>query len=431
MNAPDRFQMMTAADIEALPYPEWLVKGILPRQGVALMSGPSACGKSFLILHLAAAINHGLRFFGHRTKRANVVYLALEDKGGFSVRAKAMRKACEGSNRLLVGDGWEDVTAPLDGVRFTTGDLSLDNPDDREALLASVLAAGADGGLLVIDTLACAMVGLDENSSGDMGAAIAGAKYLQECIGGLVLLVHHVGKNAAAGERGHSSLRAAADASILLERSGDVRTWTATKVKNAVDGVGGAFKLESVFLAHDEDGDDIVSAVAVPMTAPVEPIHKGAEASGKQQKRVLEIALATLTGKPPMPLAELKRIVAAGLDVDPKRRPETARRVLSKLFGAGLLACDAQELVSLPSDTRPPPAPTAEAEPSAPPLDPKAEALRLASLNPIDLALELPKVAKALMMSQADLKAVVRAARDELAKAASLTSPPKEDVAFA
>ena len=56
-----------------------------------------------------------------------------------------------------------------------------------------------------------------------MGQIIAAAKELQTFVGGLVVLVHHTGKDASKGLRGHSSLQAALDAAIEVRRDGDNR----------------------------------------------------------------------------------------------------------------------------------------------------------------------------------------------------------------
>jgi len=85
--------------------------------------------------------------------------------------------------------------------------------------------------LLVIDTLTVAASGADENSSSDMGLIIEAAKALQAKLGGLVLLVHHSGKDQSKGLRGHSSLHAALDAAIEVIRNHDNRRrWRIAKV---------------------------------------------------------------------------------------------------------------------------------------------------------------------------------------------------------
>lgn len=119
------------------------------------------------------------------------------------------------------------------------------NADDINELVLAIQTAGT-GDVVVLDTLSRATPGSDENDSKAMGLVISAAKILQEMIGGLVLLVHHTGKNAAQGMRGHSSLHAALDCAIEVKRNGDNREWLVAKSKDGEDGASHPFKLEVV-----------------------------------------------------------------------------------------------------------------------------------------------------------------------------------------
>ena len=66
---------------------------------------------------------------------------------------------------------------------------------------------------MVVDTLARAMTG-NENAPEDMGSFVAACGRIREACEGHVLVVHHCGKDAAKGARGHSSLRAATDVEL-------------------------------------------------------------------------------------------------------------------------------------------------------------------------------------------------------------------------
>jgi RecA-family ATPase len=92
--------------------------------------------------------------------------------------------------------------------------LSLFN-SEAKIFAAAVKEAGLDVGVIVIDTLAQSAPDSDENSSADMGTIISNAQLLQRETNGLVVLIHHTGKDASRGARGHSSLYAALE---LLSR---------------------------------------------------------------------------------------------------------------------------------------------------------------------------------------------------------------------
>jgi hypothetical protein len=96
-----------------------------------------------------------------------------------------------------------------------------------------------------------------------MGRLIASANLLQQLTDNLVVLVHHTGKDARRGARGHSSLGAALDASIEVKYPASGRVWVRDKVKDGVDGIATDFRLEKINLGFDADGGAITSCVAV------------------------------------------------------------------------------------------------------------------------------------------------------------------------
>ena len=98
--------------------------------------------------------------------------------------------------------------------------FKLTEPQDVADMAAAVLSAGA-GAVTFIDTLNASAPGIDENASRDMGLLGEAAKALQALTGGLVAAVHHTGKDAARGLRGHSSLFAALDAAVEVSREGE------------------------------------------------------------------------------------------------------------------------------------------------------------------------------------------------------------------
>lgn len=121
-----------------------------------------------------------------------------------------------------------------------------------------------------MDTLNAATSGLDENSSRDMGLILEAAKKLQRLTGGLVVLVHHTGKDASKGLRGHSSLLAALDAVIEVGRNGEARYWRMSKSKESEDGKRRGFRLKPIGLGYDEDGEPETSCVVEPDNTPVQ-----------------------------------------------------------------------------------------------------------------------------------------------------------------
>lgn len=232
--------LLSAKDFDGRTDIDWLIEGVLPRFGLASMYGASGSGKSFATMDLAASVAALTEWFGHRVHQTRVVVFVLEGQAGIPLRTS----------------GWAKVKGmefPAE-VYFVFDAISLSTPKDVDRMVGLITEFNG-AGLVIIDTLNRAASGADENSSVDMGKLIAGATALQRAIGGLVLLVHHSGKEQARGLRGHSSLHAALDAVIEVEREGDRRWWKLVKSKDGQDGVRHAFRLATVEIGANQFGD--------------------------------------------------------------------------------------------------------------------------------------------------------------------------------
>jgi hypothetical protein len=73
--------------------------------------------------------------------------------------------------------------------------------------------------MLVVDTLARAATGLDENSSRDMGKFLRNFEMIRDKFNCSILFIHHKGKDESRGMRGSSSLLGAADTCIDLSKN--------------------------------------------------------------------------------------------------------------------------------------------------------------------------------------------------------------------
>jgi archaellum biogenesis ATPase FlaH len=226
---------------------KWLVKGFLPKANLGVLFGESGSGKSFAMLDLSAAICRGMEFWnGHRVSKGRVLYVVAEGVSGFRQRIKAY---CHQQAIPRIGmDVIYDITPNLTNVAQITD-------------LISEIRQREPYDLIVMDTFAQVMSGADENNGMDVGIALAECKRIARRCDAMVLLVHHSGKDASKGSRGHSSIKAACDVEIKVERSNDTRSITTSKMKDGVEGIGYLFKLHTVILGEDEDGDDITSCI--------------------------------------------------------------------------------------------------------------------------------------------------------------------------
>ena len=181
--------MYSASCLPFLRKMPWLIDDIFPLTGLACVYGASGAGKSFICIDIAAKVASGMDWFGHPTKQCRVIYICLEGSSGLPIRIDAWKKH-------------HGAPFPED-VQFIVSPVAINSPDDVLRLIDLIKVwGGAD--MIVIDTLNRAAPGAEENASSDMGKIIAGASALQEATGGLVVLVHHSGKESGRGPRGHS-----------------------------------------------------------------------------------------------------------------------------------------------------------------------------------------------------------------------------------
>jgi len=332
---PMRFKLLSDAELGNLPPMQWRIKRALPKIGLAAVFGASAAGKSFVVLDMIQAIATGKDWFGHKSTPCDVLYCALEGEAGIAGRVAAYRL----KHGTAAGN-----------IRYMVQRFNLLHSEDIRDLAQAIQANGRDAQVVVLDTMSRAAPGVDENGPEGMGAIVNGAKQLQEMLGGLVVLVHHIGKDATRGMRGHTSLFAALDGAIEVRREGERREWVISKSKDGEDGASNPFKLEVVELGIDEDGDAITSCVVRPEDSTNEAVRKAAPPGGGNQ-RVAWDTLGELLrashdfgkgeappSRPCVTLAAALDAIAPRLPTDAKRQRERAQQAITGLIGRGCLA---------------------------------------------------------------------------------------------
>lgn len=191
--SPPRWKRHSAESLFDTPKPQYLYGTELIEGSYHVLYGRSGTGKSFVALDYALTIaqNH------------SVLYIAGEGRLGYGKRVAAWCKHHR-NNPGKLDFVWEQV--PLMDA------LAID------LFIAELLIGGQPPKLLIIDTLAWAMAGGDENSARDMQVVNNNINRIIDHTGAAVLLVHHTGKNGDM-ERGSSALRGAAE--VMIEVSND------------------------------------------------------------------------------------------------------------------------------------------------------------------------------------------------------------------
>jgi len=232
------------------------VEDVLTDGAMSVVYGDSNVGKTFFVFDLACHIALGREWNGKECEPGGVIYIAAE--GGASIKKR--KQAFEQYHKIS--------DAPL-AIIPSAVDLLDPKADISRILTACETAASVFETpirLVVFDTLSRVMAGGNENSPEDMTAVIANIDAIRFATGAHTLIVHHSGKNAAAGARGHSSLRAATDTEIEVTKTGE--GYGVAKVKKQRDlepAPDFGFKLETMVVGVNKRGKDLTSCVVLPV----------------------------------------------------------------------------------------------------------------------------------------------------------------------
>jgi hypothetical protein len=234
------------------------VQGVLTEQGASVIYGESNCGKTFFATDLALCVAASRFWMGRRVEGGPVAYCVLEGGMGFNNRVHAWRAE----------HGMEDATIPFVAIPAAINLLNpeADTPRLIETIKRAEDRAGGKFRLIVIDTLSRALAGGNENAPEDMGALVKNMDTIREHTGAHVLFIHHSGKDAARGARGHSLLRAAVDTEIEVTADDDAGTRSARVVKQRelAKGLTFPFALKVVEIGTNRHNEPVTSCIVEP-----------------------------------------------------------------------------------------------------------------------------------------------------------------------
>lgn len=262
------FEIKWSGDIAVRTETFDFVEDLLTDGGMSVLYGDSNTGKTFFASDLAFHVAQGKEWRGKAVEGGGVIYLALEGARGIDNRIVAYNKHYNIA----------DQTLPF-GRIATTIDLCNSEEDAGRLIMAIEQAMEQIGQpirMVVVDTLSRALNGGNENAPDSMGALVNNCDRIRHATGAHVMLVHHTGKNQAAGARGHSLLRAATDTEIevVADRDAQISAAKVTKQRDMeVDGEY-AFKLKTVELGQNDRGKVITSCVVEATDASVAPPWK-------------------------------------------------------------------------------------------------------------------------------------------------------------
>jgi len=170
--------------------PDPLIDGILALNSTAMLFGKYGTGKTYVALNIGLHIATGRKFLGLDTVRAPVLFVAAERANQHEGRVKAWLKI------------YNEPKAPDDLGFYWAPTPYLDAGEDLH-IIRIALEMGAK--LIAVDTLSASMSG-EESSNDDWNRFQEACNRITAATGACLLILHHPGKNTAAGARGASGM---------------------------------------------------------------------------------------------------------------------------------------------------------------------------------------------------------------------------------
>lgn len=251
-----KLPLIYASDVTPITDTADFIENLLCENQFSVIYGESNCGKTFFMLDLAMHVALGRQWRDRAVDGGGVIYAALE--GGYNTQ-----------NRIVAFKNHYQITDDIP-LAIIPSSMNLLDPDgDIKSLIDAIWEAKERIGnikLVIIDTLSRAMHGGDENTSTDMGQLIINSDAIRQITGAHISFVHHCGKDAVKGARGHSSLRAAVDTEIEISRADDRSPSQIKIVKQREMEMGEPmfFTLEQIELGNNQRLKPVTSCVVLP-----------------------------------------------------------------------------------------------------------------------------------------------------------------------
>ncbi len=204
--------------LEEFPPEVWAIEGLIPAEGVTIISGSPGSFKTWLYMEMAVKVAQGEKVFGHfPTKQMGV--MVIDEESGRQRLQKRFKQM-----------GASEYTQ----IHFTSRVGYKMNQLYVDAIAKE--ANEKEIGLVIFDSFT-RFNSADENASGDMAALMDCYRRLADT--GLAVLILHHNRKGVAGQsnpamemRGSSDILAAADCHIAVNRVGQSEFVRLTQTKN-------------------------------------------------------------------------------------------------------------------------------------------------------------------------------------------------------
>lgn len=211
---PAGLHILSYAEMEAMPEPDWLVEGLIQKRSTALMFGKSNSFKSFLAIDIGLSVDTGRDWQGNAVSDGGVLFVATEGANGV------------GRLRIPAWYQHHNVSEEDRRAFLYPQEICLDAADDVTALIAAMNIRGAFA-LVVLDIFGGSMKG-SEIEDKTARAWVHGIQRILRETGASVLTVAHTGWQDDTRARMHTHFWGSFDTRLRMEGDKDALTGTLT-----------------------------------------------------------------------------------------------------------------------------------------------------------------------------------------------------------
>lgn len=182
----DLFEVLSIADLRALPDALWIIDKIIPKAGLGFIYGPPGSYKTFVCCDLGLTLAYGCpQWLDKDIKHpGSVLYIANEGAAGLKNRITAWQTKA----------GVVDDTDRFRLIRKSMSFMDLADVARLERTVAAEVEARGAVDTIFVDTVSRVLPGADENLQKDMTIFVAACDRLREAFGATVIGVHHTNK---------------------------------------------------------------------------------------------------------------------------------------------------------------------------------------------------------------------------------------------
>jgi len=249
----ERFQITLFDDVDQTVTKEEIVQGVLGAGEFSLFVAKPGMGKSVLVGDIGMHIAAGMEWHGKKVKQGLVVFFAAERKKITEWRKK---HGVSGIPFVIVGGKLDLTTGLIDAKTLAATIKSLEQKLGFKCVL------------IILDTVTRTFGPGDQHQSRDMQRYVQSVDELNRGTTAHIAAIHHSPWSDDRG-KGAIDLDGAIDVSFVVNVKGTgpakVFTLACTGANDGEEGPVMSFRLESVDLGTDADGNVTTAPVVVPV----------------------------------------------------------------------------------------------------------------------------------------------------------------------